>query len=537
MKKLTIVFLCFCVVFGTLFAPLNGRAVLAAGTDTTGGIRNKLLNSVVLFVGSSNGFVKNNEVKIDTSNMAVAPVVKNGRTLVPVGFIANSLGAKVGWDKKTSTITITSSNKVIKLTLKSKKMTVNGKEVVLDVPAQSINGRTFIPLAKLCVDALGKQVFYDRGLIVISDIKNIFDKNADKDIIDGLIGVFKNFEPDPNTGLDYRLANALVDEGYKFYYDGSCYEAIEYFDRSVQISTQVKPLAYYGKALSLHFLMQYEEAIKYYDKVLELDSEDSRAYHGKGNALTWLDRYEDAIECYDKALELDDTYVEVYKVKGDALTWLNRYMEALGEYDNAIALNENYDEAYVAKGDVFNTLEMYEEAVECFDSALEINPDNSQAHNGKGVALDFIGNYEDALAYFGNAVELDPNFAIAYNNMGNVLYRLERLDEAIEAYNEAIEIDPQYKDAYNNKGYILLCMDKYQEALKNCEKAIELDAEFAGAYYNKSCILIKLDKVDEALVSLAKAIELDSSYKETALEDTVFDDIKTNAEFIKITGK
>ncbi|MFQ6062233.1 MAG: tetratricopeptide repeat protein, partial [Methanosarcinales archaeon] len=48
-----------------------------------------------------------------------------------------------------------------------------------------------------------------------------------------------------------------------------------------------------------------EEAIKCYDKVLEIDPESVHALYNKGNALYNIGNYEDAIECYDKALEID----------------------------------------------------------------------------------------------------------------------------------------------------------------------------------------------------------------------------------------
>ncbi|MCX7921521.1 MAG: DUF5050 domain-containing protein [Clostridia bacterium] len=154
------------------------------------GLENRLKNAIVLFIGSSKAVVKNTETNIDPANPSVKPIVKNGRTLVPVSFVAQSLGAKITWDKVTSTATISLNNKVIKLKTGSKKMLVNNKEVILDVAAESINNRLHIPLAKLA-DALGKKVFYSSGLIVISDTDNIFDIASEKKLIDEAITMFE----------------------------------------------------------------------------------------------------------------------------------------------------------------------------------------------------------------------------------------------------------------------------------------------------------------------------------------------------------
>ena len=41
-----------------------------------------------------------------TVEMDVTPYVKNGRTYVPVRFVAESFGCSVGWDSNTSTVII-----------------------------------------------------------------------------------------------------------------------------------------------------------------------------------------------------------------------------------------------------------------------------------------------------------------------------------------------------------------------------------------------------------------------------------------------
>ena len=49
------------------------------------------------------------------------------RTLVPVRFVAENYGAKVGWDQKTKTATILYKDKEIKLTIDSKIASLNGR--------------------------------------------------------------------------------------------------------------------------------------------------------------------------------------------------------------------------------------------------------------------------------------------------------------------------------------------------------------------------------------------------------------------------
>lgn len=85
--------------------------------------------------------VNNEEVIFD-----VPPAVINDRTMVPMRAIFEKLGASVGWDDKTQTVYATKDNIVLSLTIGEKSINVNGKNIEIDVPAMLVNGRTLVPL-------------------------------------------------------------------------------------------------------------------------------------------------------------------------------------------------------------------------------------------------------------------------------------------------------------------------------------------------------------------------------------------------------
>lgn len=86
--------------------------------------------------------VNGKEVKTDSPAF-----IKDGRTMVPVRFISEALGLKVGWDQKTRTVTVDEGAKAMKLTIGSKKIVrADGKETAIDVPAMIKGGRTMVPI-------------------------------------------------------------------------------------------------------------------------------------------------------------------------------------------------------------------------------------------------------------------------------------------------------------------------------------------------------------------------------------------------------
>ncbi len=103
-----------------------------------------------------------------------------GRTLVPLRSIFEEIGATVQWDQKNKKITATKDKRKITLTVGSKHTYVNGKHVVIDVPAQVKNGRTLVPL-RFISESFGGSVRWDsvnsRAVINVVDKEIIVDVN------------------------------------------------------------------------------------------------------------------------------------------------------------------------------------------------------------------------------------------------------------------------------------------------------------------------------------------------------------------------
>ena len=93
-------------------------------------------------------------------NMDAAPYIQDGRTLVPVSYLATALGAQTTWDGTTQTVTVTEGSTTIELVIGSTTMTVNGTAQTMDVAPVITNSRTFLP-ASYVADALGATVSWD----------------------------------------------------------------------------------------------------------------------------------------------------------------------------------------------------------------------------------------------------------------------------------------------------------------------------------------------------------------------------------------
>lgn len=96
------------------------------------------------------------------------PIIREGRTLVPMRAIFEALDATVDWDGEAQTITAAHGDTSVVMQIGSNTMTKNGETVTLDVPPELVNGTTLIPVRAVS-EAFGLPVEWDAeyNLVVI----------------------------------------------------------------------------------------------------------------------------------------------------------------------------------------------------------------------------------------------------------------------------------------------------------------------------------------------------------------------------------
>jgi hypothetical protein len=89
-----------------------------------------------------------------------APVMANGRVLVPLRGVFERLGATVAWDAASQTVLAERGATSVSLRIGSPQAFVNGQAQFLDVPAMLVGGRTLVPL-RFVSQTLGADVNWD----------------------------------------------------------------------------------------------------------------------------------------------------------------------------------------------------------------------------------------------------------------------------------------------------------------------------------------------------------------------------------------
>jgi uncharacterized protein YvpB len=235
-------------------------------------------NTIVLYLKSNESYVNDIKVPIDKDNNQVMPIIVDDRTLIPVRFIAESLGAVVKWDEDNQSVTVQKDNKIISMKINSKNIEVDNQLVNIDVAPHIFMDRTYLPLRAL-VESFNKKIFYDQGLIMIGNENNILTEN-DNDKI-------KNYIDEFIKNIPYKIYkdNTLID------YFGNINDAVDYIQynntqiikkNEVIIWDNKKKYKVYQNGNYLDNFDSYIEAKKY-----ALNYSNSSIYYETIEKLVW----------------------------------------------------------------------------------------------------------------------------------------------------------------------------------------------------------------------------------------------------------
>lgn len=92
----------------------------------------------------------------------VQPRLINGRTMVPLRVIFEALGAEVDWNSDTRTVVAMKNDVTVTATIGSTIMYIDGEKKIMDVAPMLLDGRTLVP-ARFVAEALECEVEWNQN--------------------------------------------------------------------------------------------------------------------------------------------------------------------------------------------------------------------------------------------------------------------------------------------------------------------------------------------------------------------------------------
>ncbi|MEH6634539.1 MAG: tetratricopeptide repeat protein [Halioglobus sp.] len=146
-------------------------------------------------------------------------------------------------------------------------------------------------------------------------------------------------------------------------------------------SLKIKPSAgaYANIASSMFYLGQYDDAVNWYSKALELSPENAEIWGRLGDTYRFSSQgAELSLPMYERAIELAQQRLKINPSDGDTLALIGHYYAASGDEELALA---------------------------SIDKAIELSPHQFSVHYAAAKALCDLGDYEAALDSIEKAIE------------------------------------------------------------------------------------------------------------------------------------
>jgi tetratricopeptide (TPR) repeat protein len=264
---------------------------------------------------------------------------------------------------------------------------------------------------------------------------------------------------------------------------------------AIEEITEVASKFNFFVAKQLNLICEYEEAIKYYEKSLEIklkihgDQHPSiaRTYHNLGSVWKTIGKYDQALYYYEKTLALD------IKIYGDQHPSTATTYNSLGLF-------------WSAKGNLDKAIKYYEKTL-----ALDLkiygdqHPSTATTYNNLGYDFTRKGEYNKAIEYYGKSLAIrlkvngdqHPSTGTLYNNIGMAWNKKGDYSKAIKYYRKSLQINLQihgpehYRTStdYNNLGFVSSDKGDFASAIDFFEKSLAIRQKVHGGNHESIAIV------------------------------------------------
>ena len=236
----------------------------------------------------------------------------------------------------------------------------------------------------------------------------------------------KLLEADPDHAPALHLMGLIAFKA------GDLDHAIAWIARAIAQDPRADYLASLGAALSRQG--RHEEALKAFDKAVQLKPDDAALWKAMGDALLGLQRYDHALLSFQHVLKLDSRNQDAAYKSGVLLHDAGRNDEAVVCLNTCDELLPNHAPTLQARARALLASRKFDAALSDNLRANALAPDNADTHNNIGACLQSLGREDEALVWFDRALERLPDSIEILNNRANLLQQLQRFDEALALY-------------------------------------------------------------------------------------------------------
>src|SRR6187402_313784 len=243
------------------------------------------------------------------------------------------------------------------------------------------------------------------------------------------------------------------------------------------------PVGLIFSVLSYLQVQNWKDGASLWDNVIN-NQPSSRAYNSRGNLFRDEKQYEKAIEYYTKAIQVNKIDHESFNNRANVYLDLNKLDSAYIDYKNALAIKPGYNVTYDNLGAMFAKKNMFDSALYYLNKAIQLNPDYKPPYNNRAVCYINMQRFDDAIKDWEVLLRFEPGNPDIMNTIGLCYRMLGKNNEALSYIDSALTITVKgpfllnRSLTYYNLGNIEMARKDALEAKKN---GVQLDAAYASS--------------------------------------------------------
>jgi eukaryotic-like serine/threonine-protein kinase len=251
---------------------------------------------------------------------------------------------------------------------------------------------------------------------------------------------------------------------------------------------------------------RYREAVKEYQRALELEPGSQNAYIGLALAYEHAGAMSEAEQTYKRAIGVYPGSPYCHNSLGTFYLRQHQFGEAAQMFQRVIALAPEGYAPYVNLGATYNNLGQYDKSIEPLKKSILIRPSYA-AYVNLGVAYNGLKRFAEGATAYEKAIELDPEQFITWGNLAEAQYYEGRRSEALQAYRKAVELATEQLKVNPHDPDVLSNLANYHSLLGDRDQAIQYLKQALQYGQNDKEILVDAASVYNHLGDTAQAVQ------------------------------
>ena len=227
-------------------------------------------------------------------------------------------------------------------------------------------------------------------------------------------------------------------------------------------NNETESIMYYVRAHNYLEQKNFLNAEKFFDTVIKLDPNFSRAWLGRATSKFYQEKYESSLSDLEKSIELKNDLGEAYLLKSIIfleLEDLENSEKQIINFDNLVSP----EWPVLIKARIYGNRGEFQKAEDLFSKSISLASNPSLAYWWRGKFRANFNNLEDSIEDFKEAIFLDPNNPKLYLDRAKILINYDQdLEKIIIDLEEAESLakEPRLPTVYKEAKRLLKQFEK-----------------------------------------------------------------------------